>query len=104
MKWSDYGESSLTLLAVHCGIDKERPSIPRDPADFKRCVHLFDCLELHYVEIFELLHDTAETYSEWKIFADNWDYLMELYEEEKHQESAPKLYEAMRRLRESQEQ
>lgn len=34
IKWNDYGESSLTLLAIHCGIEKENIAIPHDPADF----------------------------------------------------------------------
>ena len=28
IKWTDYGESSLTLLAVHCGMNKKKPAIP----------------------------------------------------------------------------
>ena len=53
VKWSDYGESSLTLLAVYAGLDKESPAAPRDPADFGRCIHLMNCLGLRFHDKFE---------------------------------------------------
>ena len=90
--WEDYGESSLTLLAVLVGIDKKEPAIPHDPSDFKRCIHLFECLDLEHNEIYDLLNETANKYPQWTMFTDNWDTLMDLYEEEKEQDSAPKLY------------
>ena len=98
MKWEDYGESSLTLLAAHCGIDKDQVSVPRDPSDFKRCIHLFKCLNFGEGEIFNLLCVTANKYPIWKPFAENWDELTELYEEEKNLHKAPKLYEAIQNL------
>jgi hypothetical protein len=103
VKWKDYGGSSLTLLAVYCRMDKAKPTIPYDPSDFKRCIHLFECLDLGQGEIFNLLCQTADKYPEWRIFADNWDVLTYLYIEEKDQESAPKLYETMLNLRKSNE-
>jgi len=98
IKWNDYGESSLTLLAVHCGMDKKRPTVPSDPSDFRRCIHLFECLNFGQGEIFSLLCVMSDKYEIWKPFAKNWDKLTELYNEEKNQESAPKLYELMREL------
>jgi hypothetical protein len=97
--WEDYGESSLTLLAVHAGLDKARPMIPYDPSDFKRCVHLFECLDLTKEGINHLLKETAGMYPDWKPFADNWDKLTELYLEEKDKAEAPKLYKLMTQLR-----
>src|SRR3990167_6638960 len=97
--WTDYGESSLTLLAVLVGMDKQKPTIPYDPSDFKRCVHLFECLELEENEIYDLLNETGSKYPEWQPFTDNWSVLMDLYLEEKNQESAHKLYEEMLKLR-----
>ena len=98
-KWEDYGESSLTLLAVHCGMTKDEPNIPLDPSDFKRCIHLFDCLGFGQGEIFSLLCKTADKHPEWKVFAENWDALMELWNEEKQQKVAPKLFALIERLR-----
>lgn len=97
-KWNDYGESSLTLLAVHCRIDKEEPGIPYDPSDFRRCVHLFECLSLNKDEINNLLWKASGKYQIWEPFAKNWDELMKLYNEEKDQARAPKLYEAMQNV------
>jgi hypothetical protein len=98
-KWNDYGESSLTLLAVHCGIDKEEPYVPADPSDFRRCVHLFECLDFGEGEIFSLLCKAAHKYPILKLFSKNWDELMNLYNEEKDNDTAPKLYKAMQELR-----
>ena len=103
VKWKDYGESSLTLLAVYCGINKEIPTIPYDPSDFKRCVHLIECLGLTLKQEKELLYKTMEIYSEWIPFVKNWGKLMGLYLKEKNKESAPKLYKAMLNLRKSNE-
>ena len=99
VKWQDYGESSLTLLAVYCRMDKERPSIPYDPSDFKRCIHLFECLEFGSGEIFSLLCKTANKYSIWKPFVEEWDTLTELYNKEKNQDVAPLLYKALQETR-----
>jgi len=103
VKWKDYGESSLTLLSVYVGMDKADPTIPSDPSDLRRCIHLFECLGLSQRKIFELLYMTAGKYPKWKIIADNWDSLMNLYLEEKDKHSAPKLYELMQNLRKSNE-
>ena len=99
VKWEDYGESSLTLLAVHCKIDKAKPNIPYDPSDFRRCIHLFECLDFGQGEIFSLLCRTADKYPEWKYFVEEWDTLTNLYNKEKHQEDAPLLYKALQEVR-----
>ena len=99
-KWSDYGESSLTLLAVHCGMDKKKPSIPYDLSDFQRCVHLIKCLNLSLKQEKELLHKTMKIYPIWKPFVENWGKLMVLYLEERHNETAPKLYDHLQKCRE----
>ena len=91
MKWENYGESSLTLLAVYSGMDKESPATPRDPSDFIRCIHLFECLGLDNQDKKKLLYMTAGKYSIWIPFADEWELLMELYHEEKDLGTAPKL-------------
>ncbi|MFC1590962.1 hypothetical protein ACFL43_00390 [Thermodesulfobacteriota bacterium] len=98
LRWKDYGVSSLTLLAAHCGIVKDDPGIPHDPSDFRRCVHLFKCMELNDKEIKDLLTKTTLIYPIWAIISVHWDKLMDLYNEEKQQDSAPKLYKALQEL------
>ena len=98
MKWNNYGESSLTLLAVHCGIDKEEPYTPSDPEDFVRCIHLCHCLYLNVIEAQDLVKRAAKMYSIWKPFADNWEKLISIYGKEKHQKEAPELYKLLIQL------
>lgn len=98
-KWKNYGESSLTLLAVHCGMDKDNPVIPLDPSDFVRCVHLFECLNLNRKEIYSLLKNTSEKYPLWLPFFENWGELVKLYNKERNQVTAPKLYNLIQKLR-----
>lgn len=93
MKWTDYGESSLTLLAVYCGIDKEVVGIPRDSADFKRCAHLIKCLGLNKKETRQLLEKTAESYPEWGVYLKNWHRLS------KHQNNANLLDKKIYKIR-----
>jgi hypothetical protein len=99
MKWKDYGESSLTLLAVHCNMDKEEPSIPYDSSDFRRCVHLIECLGLSLREERVLLDKVKNKYPMWVPFVNHWGRLMSLYNEEKHRDSAVKLYQALLEIR-----
>jgi hypothetical protein len=71
----DYGESSITLLCTHVGIIKERPGIPWDAADWRRCEHMMDCLELDDKGRLKLMHDLAFQYDEWKPFYANYERL-----------------------------
>lgn len=77
-KCNDYGESSLTLLSVYAGMDKEEPNIPYDCWDLYRCFHLIDCLDLPILGEATLVHNTAEIYPVWKPFSDNWVKLRKL--------------------------
>lgn len=97
-KWNDYGESSLTLLAVHCGMDKEVPAVPADPSDFERCMQLFECLGFDAPQIFDLLRKASDNYPIWQPFEDKWDTLMEFYGEEVDKAKAPKLYKLIQEL------
>jgi len=100
IKWSDYGESSLTIVSFILGIEKERPAIPRDPSDFQRCIHLlFDCLEYHKHKVRDLIIDLSKKYPIWKGIAEEWDTLMKLYDEERDCETAPKLYAHLKKCR-----
>jgi len=97
-KWSDYGESSLTIISYLLKIEKENPTIPRDPSDFKRCVHLFECLGYMRFQQKGLLLEMSIAYPIWKGIAGDWEILMKLYDEEKDQETAPKLYAHLKKL------
>lgn len=102
MKWFDYGESSLTLLAVYCDMDKLEPYVPYDPIDFRKCVHLIKCLNLSLKQEKELLEKTAKKYPIWKPYLQHWGKLMKLYNEEKRLDKAPKLYKKMLQIRKGQ--
>lgn len=78
---------------------KKSPSIPYDASDFKRCVHLIECLNLNLEQERSLLHNVMNQYPEWKPFVQNWGKLMRLYIEEGNQKSAPKLYDLLFKLR-----
>jgi hypothetical protein len=80
-KWNDYGESSLTLLAVYCNIDKESPRIPLDLGDYGRCIHLIECLGLNLKQEKELLNKTAEKYPIWKPIVKDWGKWFRKYAE-----------------------
>src|SRR3990167_104437 len=99
VKWCDYGESSLTLLAVHCEMDKASPRVPYDPSDFNRCVHLIQCLNLTLTQEKELLHKTMNIYPEWTPFVKSWGKLMGLYLKDKDKGGSKKLYECLLNLR-----
>lgn len=77
--WEDYGESSLTLLSVYCRIEKRSPTVPYDASDFKRCVHLCECLQLTRTEIKALIYSTSIRFAKWKPFFIHWDKLMSLH-------------------------
>ena len=98
MKLNDWGQSSMTLLCVHVGIDMEEPCIPYDPSDFQRCYHLFQCLKFSRIDRDILLRKTAKKYSQWIPFAAHWSELTQIYEKEQLNETAPNLYEAMKAL------
>jgi len=97
-KWSDYGESSLTIVAYLLKIEKERPAIPRDPSDFRRCIHLLECLKYKY-NLKEFFTQMSKVYPIWKGIAEDWDILIKIYEEEKDCKTAPKLYDHLQKCR-----
>lgn len=98
-KWSDYGESSLTIVSYLLGIEKYKPAIPYDPSDFQRCIHLFECLNYDKGQIKDLIDELATIYPIWEGIAGQWHTLMKLYEEEKDCETAPKLHDHLQKCR-----
>lgn len=88
------GVSSETMALILLGANVEQVKSrwlfnhPEDPDDFRRC-HLF----LESVPgAREQLHKLKPISDTWARLVDNWDRLTELYEEEKHQDQAPKLF------------
>jgi hypothetical protein len=92
------GLSSESMAAIALG---GRPSIvnhPHDPSDFRRCVlFLEQCIDPSNRNT--LLLQMAPFTSPWHRIAANWFKLMALYDEEKNQRTAPKLYSAMQALK-----
>jgi hypothetical protein len=99
LKWENYGSSSLTIVAVIAGLDIKYPCIPHDPSDFNRCIHLFECLDYTENKMYATIRKIAEIYPIWKPISDNWIELKELYDQERKQDNAPKLYNALKVLR-----
>ena len=74
------------------------PHIPSDPSDFKRC---YDFLNLFCTDTQKhiLCIASDQNKREWGGLVDNWDELCKLYNEEKNQDKAPRLYEFMKSIR-----
>lgn len=90
------GVSSKTLSHTLLGVPQKisRVDGPYDPADFARCVQL--------IEKVPSLRDRMGEMSGvqgWEQIAPAWNELETLYQEERNQDSAPKLYERMSELR-----
>ena len=94
----DTGTSSLTIYSAITGMPSHhgRYDVPHDPDDFGRCYRL---LKL-FPQWREKLAETIKLCPEWKPFAEAWDELTAIYEEEvpNHRGSAPKLYKRMKEL------
>lgn len=96
----DYGISSITILAATQDIKLTDASVPHDPSDFVRCYKMLNalgCADARDRKI--VLLEVARKYSEWVAFVDAWEELNSLYEEERKFESAPKLFEAIKKVK-----
>jgi hypothetical protein len=95
------GASSETLCAhlsrkagmPQCGL-KLRTEHPHDPSDFRRCMKFFEAVPA--VKLF--FSEMKSVSPEWNALVDHWPALEALYDQEKGQESAPKLYAEMQRV------
>ena len=72
-------------------------SPPKDPSDFRRCRELLEIIP----EWKSRLKEVSYVFPAWKSYAENWDKMEELYQEECNNKSglAPKLYDFMKSLR-----
>ena len=72
-------------------------SPPKDPSDFRRCRELLKIIP----EWKSRLKEVSYVFPAWKSYAENWDKMEELYQEECNNKSglAPKLYDFMKSLR-----
>jgi len=91
----DTGVSSLALCAVELGGKFDFLNWPIDPSDFGRCVRFLNkCVTIPK----GLLADMAAQSDEWQTIYHHWDELLDLWNEEKDLERAPKLYKRMKEL------
>ena len=93
------GISSKTMVSVYLGLPRPKSgfgwSYPSDPSDFQRCFLMLE--ELPFVrEVLPRLSEVNEIFGE---MGRRWAELEALYLEERHQESAPKLYKLMQQIR-----
>lgn len=103
--WLLYGEtgaSSIALAAVYLGADARELPCPSDPSDFRRCMNfLRDCIpeEKHkgLVKTLGTLQKKSVP-GGWRAVSINLSKLIELYEDEKDQQEAPKLYSFMKEI------
>jgi hypothetical protein len=98
----DTGLSSLALASFYLtagngGECASRLPAPSDPSDFGRCIRfLKKCLSKKHQ--FDLIYAIGETTKGWKQVRYNWFELLSIYNEEKNQESAPRLYQFMKEI------
>lgn len=91
------GLSSLSMAAIWLGGSPSRVYAPSDPSDFNRCVwFLQHCIDPSNRGA--IVMQMGEFTAQWKAIAKNWLELTLLYNEEKDQERAPKLYKLMKDL------
>ena len=103
-KWIKDGETGLSSLAIcsfylivgNGGTPTGEFRTPSDPSDFGRCIgFLEECIDEsnQYKIIFEM----GSKIEAWKRIKYEWFVLLKLYDEEKNQKTAPKLYEFMKK-------
>lgn len=97
----DTGTSSLVIAHVLHRPNKLftngtlKEDVPRDPADFGRCVRLLDLMPQWRA----LLPAVADVSPAWRAMVQHWSELEALYREEAPLGTAPKLYERLAKLR-----
>ena len=98
----DTGLSSLALASFYLtagngGECASRLETPSDPSDFGRCVKFLEnCIDKNHQH--DLIYAIGQVTKNWKRVQDEWFVLMKLYDEEKNQTSAPKLYKFMKKI------
>lgn len=92
----DTGASSMALCAVELGGgDVGYLDAPCDPSDLGRCIRFLDKCVKDKTTLVALM---AMKNNKWLAIHRNWDSLMELWNEEKDQTNAPKLFEKMKEI------
>ena len=97
----DVGQSSKALASFYltAGNGGECASYlptPCDPSDFNRCMLFLECIDIN--NRVALISAIGEVTQGWKKVRENWIELLNLYFEEKDQDSAPKLYALMKKI------
>ena len=89
----DTGISSKQIAAVMAGIEpRDTWHYPSDPSDLGRCLRLLE--RFPNFDVWEMRNVNGE----WCHLVNHWGELKALYELEKAQRTAPKLYERMQQL------
>lgn len=101
LKWIATGErgvSSETIVTMLAGVDlvQGRGCEPYDPSDFRRCLLLLEAVP----ELKPKMERMKFVSEYWKLLIENWDELVKMYNEEKHNGTTPRLYAKMSKLRE----
>ena len=82
------GLSATALWAHRQGLAGHN-NYPHDPSDFRRCLNYLDGDRPDWMRGVSPV---------WTAYVDAWDELLDLYDQEKHQRSAPRLYARMKEL------
>lgn len=99
MLHGDTGQSSEALCAAALGTPTDLEMgrrIPHDPSDLQRCIS--------FLAIFpplvrkQILNRIANASERWSVLVSHWDELVELWEKERSEKTAPILYRRMRSL------
>lgn len=96
MSSGNTGLSSSYLASIALGGNPLQVNYPHDPADFKRCIALLDCLTMD--EAMTVLLGASHSSEQWRKIYENWSNLYRLWSQEKEYNSAPLLYQAMKQL------
>ncbi len=91
----DTGTSSKTLYAASTGVRMDHYDIPYDPSDFGRCYRLVKA----FPQVRDGFRNLKHLCPKWVPFAEHWDELAALYEEELPAGELPKLYKHLQKLR-----
>jgi hypothetical protein len=95
----EVGISSQTMVEIYLGYKKGKWCHPMDPSDFRRCYKMLE--ELPFVRsVLPKLGEATPAFSE---MGKRWDELESVYNQEKDNYTAPKLYDLLQTIRENNE-
>lgn len=87
---------SFFLTASNGGECASRLQAPSDPSDFNRCMKFLECLDKN--NRWPLISAIGGVTEGWEKVKEGWMFLVELYEIEKNQSTAPRLFAMMKQI------